>query len=265
MFTIGEFSRLCHVSARMLRHYDAIGLLRPALVGRENGYRFYDASQLAVLARIELLKGFGFALAEIADMLTLTEGELAQRVHSRRLEAYREVSRLKKTIRNMEDDIARMEGKNLSSDRYHVIVMPCPPQRVLSIRKKIHIGEVRELFDELNEKMTSFGLTRAGATQMLYHGEEFSYENMDVEAQVQVAGEHSEIVDVPAQLCVATTHIGPYDTINRAYDAVCAWMAEHPEYKVCGAPIERYIRDEDIGSDPEEFETGVLFPVVKQG
>lgn len=265
MFSIGEFSRLCHVSARMLRHYDSIGLLRPALTGRENGYRYYDASQLAVLARIELLKGFGFALAEIADMLTLTEGELAQRVHTRRLEAYREVSHLKKTIRRMEDDIARMEGKRLSEERYHVIVMPCPPQRVLSIRKKIHIGEVRELFDELNETMKSLGLTRAGTTQMLYHGEEFSYENMDVEAQVQVVGEHDEIIDVPEQLCVATTHTGPYDTIRHAYDAICGWLAEHTEYKVCGAPIERYIRDEDTGSDPEEFETGVLFPVQKQG
>ena len=45
MFTIGEFSKLSRVSARMLRHYDRIGLLSPANVGEENGYRYYEASQ----------------------------------------------------------------------------------------------------------------------------------------------------------------------------------------------------------------------------
>ena len=46
MLTIGEFSRLGRISARMLRYYDAIGLLRPEYVA-ENGYRFYDQRQLA--------------------------------------------------------------------------------------------------------------------------------------------------------------------------------------------------------------------------
>ena len=55
MLTIGEFSRLSHVSARMLRYYDAMGLLRPDRVG-ENGYRYYSESQLMDLVRIERLK-----------------------------------------------------------------------------------------------------------------------------------------------------------------------------------------------------------------
>ena len=42
MYTIGEFSNLAHVSARSLRYYDAMGLLRPAHMG-ENGYRYYTA------------------------------------------------------------------------------------------------------------------------------------------------------------------------------------------------------------------------------
>lgn len=35
MYTIGEFSKLSHVSARMLRHYDALGLIHPNLTGSE--------------------------------------------------------------------------------------------------------------------------------------------------------------------------------------------------------------------------------------
>ncbi|MBP3519824.1 MAG: MerR family DNA-binding transcriptional regulator, partial [Oscillospiraceae bacterium] len=40
MLTIGEFSRLCRVSPRMLRYYESQGLLQPETVG-ENGYRYY--------------------------------------------------------------------------------------------------------------------------------------------------------------------------------------------------------------------------------
>ena len=47
MFSIGEFARHGRVSVRMLRHYDAIGLLRPACVDPATGYRFYQAGQLA--------------------------------------------------------------------------------------------------------------------------------------------------------------------------------------------------------------------------
>lgn len=264
MFTIGEFSRLCHVSSRMLRHYDAIGLLRPAHTGVENGYRYYDAAQLAILLQIETLKGYGFALAEIPKLLILPQEELAQCIHSRRLKAYDELHTLRKTLRRMEDDIMKMEGKSMVQDKYHIIVMNTPPQRVFGIRRKISIGEIHDLFQELLREMNQRGLKRAGATQLLYHGDEFSYESMDAEAQVQVSGEHKDVQEIPAQLCVVTTHIGPYDTVKYAYDAICAWMAQHPEYTISGPAIERYIKDENTSSDPDEYETGVLFPVVKQ-
>ena len=45
MLTIGEFSRLSRVTPRMLRHYDAIGLLRPDADGAK-GYRYYRQHQL---------------------------------------------------------------------------------------------------------------------------------------------------------------------------------------------------------------------------
>ena len=264
MFTIGEFSKLCHLSPRMLRHYDAIGLLRPANVGAENGYRYYDASQLAVLMRIETLRGYGFSLGEIPELLTLSEEELAGRVHRQRIKAYEELHSLRKTLRRMENDIVRMEGNHMAQaflDRYHVITMNVPTQHVFSIRKTIGVGGIHELFQELLAQMERRGLRRAGATQLRYHGEEFSYESMDAEAQGEVAGEAEGVSDLPPQLCAAVTHIGPYDTIKYAYDALCAWLAEHPEYRVCGPAIERYIKDENMVSDPEEYETGILFPI----
>lgn len=263
MFTIGEFSRLSHVSSRMLRHYDAIGLLCPAHTGAENGYRYYDAAQLPILLQIENLKSYGFTLAQITELLTLPREELVQRIHCRRLKAYEELHGFRKTLRRMEDEIVKMEGKSMVQDKYHVIVMNTPPQRVFGIRRKVSIGGIHDLFQELKEEIGKRGLKRAGATQLIYLGEEFSYENMEVEAQVQVSGEHPEIQELPDQLCVATTHMGPYERVKDAYDAICSWLSEHPEYQVSGPGIERYIKDEESVSDPEELETGVLFPVTK--
>ena len=70
MFTIGEFARAGRVSVRMLRHYDAIGLLRPAHVDLITGYRRYTADQLTRLNRVVALKDLGFTLEQVGTMVT---------------------------------------------------------------------------------------------------------------------------------------------------------------------------------------------------
>ncbi|MCY1141930.1 MerR family transcriptional regulator [Actinoplanes sp. Pm04-4] len=93
MFSIGEFAGLGRVSVRMLRHYDAIGLLRPAQVDPHSGYRSYTAAQLRLLNRVTALKDLGFTLQqvqtlidekvdtqELRGMLRLRRAELAARM-----------------------------------------------------------------------------------------------------------------------------------------------------------------------------------------
>lgn len=66
MLKIGEFARLAQVSLKTLRHYEKIGLLLPAYLDPENGYRWYAMDQLSNMMRILALKDCGFALDEIA-------------------------------------------------------------------------------------------------------------------------------------------------------------------------------------------------------
>ncbi|GAB2736403.1 hypothetical protein GCM10027072_34190 [Streptomyces bullii] len=65
MFTIGDFARHGRFSVRMLRHYDATGLLRPALVDPATGYRYYTAAQLTRLNRVIALKELGVTLQQV--------------------------------------------------------------------------------------------------------------------------------------------------------------------------------------------------------
>jgi DNA-binding transcriptional MerR regulator len=76
MFSIGEFARLGGVSIRTLRHYDETGLLRPAKVDPDTGYRSYRASQLGRLNRILAMKELGLSLTQarrLLDGITLEE------------------------------------------------------------------------------------------------------------------------------------------------------------------------------------------------
>src|SRR5580658_7391272 len=69
MFSIGEFARLGGVSVRTLRHYDEIGLLCPAKVDPDTGYRGYSAPQLRQLNRIMALKELGLSLTQARRLL----------------------------------------------------------------------------------------------------------------------------------------------------------------------------------------------------
>ena len=73
MLKIGDFSKLSRVSVRMLRHYDAIGLLKPAETDPFTDYRYYSEAQLPVMCRITALRDMGFGLAEIRAILPVYE------------------------------------------------------------------------------------------------------------------------------------------------------------------------------------------------
>lgn len=56
LYKIGMFAQMNHVTIKTLRFYEEQGLLTPAYVDRENGYRYYTMDQMAVLHRITALK-----------------------------------------------------------------------------------------------------------------------------------------------------------------------------------------------------------------
>jgi DNA-binding transcriptional MerR regulator len=66
-YRIGEFAELGGVSAKTLRFYDDIGLLRPHTVDPRTGYRYYLPRQLEELATIVALKNLGMSLAQVGE------------------------------------------------------------------------------------------------------------------------------------------------------------------------------------------------------
>lgn len=69
MYQIGEFSHLCETTIKTLRYYDKINLLKPAVVDKFSGYRYYDDVQMKQLFEIKKLQKVGFSLSEIKTIM----------------------------------------------------------------------------------------------------------------------------------------------------------------------------------------------------
>ena len=69
MLKIGEFAKICNVSASTLRFYDTEGLLCPDYVDEESGYRYYSEEKIQIFRKIETLKEMNFSLDEIKQVL----------------------------------------------------------------------------------------------------------------------------------------------------------------------------------------------------
>jgi MerR family copper efflux transcriptional regulator len=67
---IGEASRLSGVSAKMIRHYESLGLV-PGVMRTESNYRLYDEATLHTLRFIRRARDLGFGMPEIAELLAL--------------------------------------------------------------------------------------------------------------------------------------------------------------------------------------------------
>lgn len=107
-WSIADVARMSGVSSRTLRHYDAIGLVRPAYVAA-NGYRWYEREQLLRLQRVLLMRELGLGLSAIGQVL---EGDVDQvsalRGHREQLVA--DARRLETLISTVTRTIEQLEG-----------------------------------------------------------------------------------------------------------------------------------------------------------
>lgn len=107
-WSIQHVAKLSGVTSRTLRHYDAVGLLRPARVGA-GGVREYDEDALVRLQRILLLRDLGVGIAHIGEVLDAsTSEEQALRAHVASLR--RERARIERQIIAVEKTIEIRRG-----------------------------------------------------------------------------------------------------------------------------------------------------------
>ena len=186
MFRIGEFSRITRVTIDTLRHYDVLGLLKPAKVDPFTGYRYYSARQLMLLNRILALKEVGFSLEEIARILQekLTNDQLRGMLKAQLVRAEREVQ---EAALRQERIVARLNYLNLEDDmpKYEVTLKPVEKLTVAAIRETVPTIEqmpqrCSEMFDAIERWIQANNLP-LGPSMSIYYNEGFTRENIDTE------------------------------------------------------------------------------------
>jgi len=82
LITIGAFARAARLSAKALRMYHELGLLSPAAVDAESGYRYYHPAQLDRARLVAQLRRVGMPLARIRDVVDLPNAAAAKAVEA---------------------------------------------------------------------------------------------------------------------------------------------------------------------------------------
>ena len=256
MFLIGEFSRIARVSARLLRYYDQLGLLRPEHVDRATGYRYYRASQLPDLNRILVLKELGFTLEEIARVVAERIGaaELRGMLVARRTEIGRQMEVEAERLRQVEARIAQIdEGGRMSEE--DVVVRPEPERILLATRAGVSsFPAAREILAEVVH--TAGRLKGIGSLVVLSHGEAFEPALLDLEigyfADPEVGpielpgGRRLEARELPGEAAVAAcVRIGTPERAHHTTARIGRFI-EQSGYRLAGPGREVFLEPPDL-------------------
>jgi DNA-binding transcriptional MerR regulator len=237
MFAIGEFARHGRVSVRMLRHYDAIGLLEPACVDPATGYRFYEAGQLSRLNRIVALKDLGFTLqqvgsvlddqvsaAELRGMLMLRQAELSAQLAADAARLGQVEARLL-AIESESDEPAPVAVKRIAAMRVAELTGPAPgyePQFITPV--------IQSLYHELSGRLCAAGIAMTGPGVAYYEDADGEAGAITVHAALPVAERDDgrpdfSVVDLTELPAAATLiHHGSMDAVLPSIQALARWI-----------------------------------------
>jgi len=109
-YTVNKLSKISGISARTLRYYDEIGLLKPVRVAA-SGYRLYGHDELDALQQILFYRELGFPLEEIKSILSVPGYDRGQAFESHLVLLKKKRERLDILINNVTKSISAMKGE----------------------------------------------------------------------------------------------------------------------------------------------------------
>jgi DNA-binding transcriptional MerR regulator len=276
VFGIGAFARVAQVSVRTLHHYDDVGLLPPAQVDPQTGYRWYRADQLARLNRILALRDLGLPLTEVRRVVDdeVSLDELRGMLRLRQAEARDRVAAERERLSQVEARLRQIEMEGRVGD-YDVVVKPLDGQQVVLVHTNAPsfgnavLGPIFEqLFGELYAELDRLGVAPAGPMVALYEESDVAEAPIKVMAGLPVdetdgvTSHRVEVVDVPAVPRAATTiHRGSMARVDEGYQALFSWAEETGEH-IDGYSREVYLACE---GDPETWVTELQFALHERG
>lgn len=264
LLSIGEFSRATHLSVKALRHYDEVGLLRPADVDGSSGYRRYASGQIPSALLIRRFRDLDMPLEEIRVVLDAPDVEARDQAivaHLTRMEGALE--RMQSTVASLR---ALLEGSTAELSVEYRTVDATP---ALVVRDQVDWDETERwltgAFGELCAVVDATPGLRSGPDAALYSTEFFESHVGEVVAFIPISSESSgrgrvEYERIPGADLAVTVHEGAFSDIDQTYASLGAYIAE----RIVGTdgPIrEHYLITADDTEDSAAHRTEVCWPI----
>ena len=267
LLTIGDFSRMTHLSVKALRHYHDVGVLEPAVIDPFTSYRSYDTSQVPAAQVIRRLRDLNMPLDQIRAVL------FAPDVDGRNQEITTHLERMERQLQQTQAAVAGLRALLAGpAARPAIEVRTIPAVPALAVRDVVTTADAPawglDAFGSLTTALAQAGLTAAGSPGALFANEFFEAERgeltlfLPVVAAGSVPAGRVRVVEVPAAEVAVMMHEGAADDIDRTYGALGTAVAERA-IGVDG-PIREYYLVSAIDTDDErEHRTEVCWPVFR--
>lgn len=241
MLTVRQVAKISGVSVRTLHHYDAIGLLKPASVGR-NGYRYYGREELLRLQQILLHRELDIPLAEIKGILDAPGFDQLDALRQQRNKLAAEAARYAQLVRTIDRTIADLTGDTemKNEDLYSGVTPPRQaeyeawlvekyggdmPERIAASRKKydaLNEAEKSALMQELKEIDEAW----SGAMKNGIPAESTALDPLLKRHRAWVAAMWDKPCPPEAYAGLADLHLGHPDFVSR-YETIASGYSDY--------------------------------------
>lgn len=267
LFPIGEVSKLFHISVSSLRHYENIGLLTPAYVSPDSGYRYYGTEQFEVLNTIRYLRALDMPLSEIEDFLKNKDIDC---IEEKLLQQKQTVLKKQQELKRIEQKIEHrlnwlMDAENTPLDCVSLIQLPAC--RIVWVDDSLKIGAsadmeapIRKLDQSDAEAVVFLGKVGLGiSVEHLQKAETEQYDGIFLVLD-QEDIYTGEILDMPEALCVRLRFRGSHAEAPVQYQKLLSYIEKH-QMQIAGFSREVTLIDYGITNDIEKFVTEICIPV----
>jgi DNA-binding transcriptional MerR regulator len=279
LLTIGEFSRMTHLSVKALRHYHDMGVLEPAAIDPFTGYRSYDATQVVPAQVIRRLRDLGMPLDSIRSVL------IAPDLETRNREIAAHLGRMERQLAQTQASVAGLRALLAGpAVRPAIEYRKIPAVTALAVAQVVSAADLAtwgsDALGALSDALTTAGVAPAGASGpfgALFPGDFFELERSEITAFVPVGSPPAgfgplegvldgqvRLLEIPAVEAAIAVHEGPLDDIDRTYAALGTVVAERA-IGVDGPIREYYLIGFPETEDESKHRTEVAWPVFLTG
>lgn len=266
VLAIGDFARATHLSVKTLRHYHRVGLLEPAEIDADTGYRYYTVEQIPTAQIIRRFRALDMPLDEIGAVINAPDLESRDRLinaHLGRLQ--NELAATQAAVASL-SDLLRAPAFVAPDIRHRSV----PATHAAAISETIDVADasawLHGALGELSASLRARGIT-PGTAGGVYANELFSHERGRATVFIPVDQPIAEVgrvtaVEIPAIELATIIQEGTPKEIDRSYGALATYVTRHA-LAVEGPLREYYLVGPPETSDETEWRTEIGWPIFR--